>query len=83
MHHIFTYFTGGLVFSIPNDFWLEYTIRIFKYIFFSFIISMYFEVSYTALTMALAVVLADFKFYLDVQNYLDKVLLPEDEEDFD
>lgn len=80
MHHVITYFTGGLQFSIPNELWLTYILKVVKYLFASFVISVYFSMPYTVLTMAIAVLLADFKFYLEVQNYLDLLLDEEDSE---
>lgn len=69
---------GDIVYSIPNDLWLSYLIRIFKYIFLSFLVSLYFETPYTVVTMAIAVLVADLHFYVNLQQYIDTIL--EDEE---
>lgn len=73
MGYLILYITEDLVYSVPNDFWLAYVIRIVKTLFFSFLLTVFFNIDYTVLIMAVTVLFADFKFYIDLQHYLDIV----------
>jgi hypothetical protein len=68
---VLTYFTGGAKYSVPSEFALTYIITQLRFLFFSFVLSYYFSVPYTVITMALAVLLADFRFYIDFTTYVD------------
>lgn len=78
---LITYFTGGNKYTIPFDFALSYGLTILRFLFASFVISYYFALEYTVLTMSLAVLLADFRFYLDFNQVIEE-LDEEDEDDF-
>jgi hypothetical protein len=76
-----TYFTGGFNYSVPLELSLTYILVQLRFIFFSFVITYYFTVPYTVITMALAVILADMRFYIDFNDYIEAVLGLTDEED--
>lgn len=82
MNHFLTYFRAGWLMPIPNELWFTYILKVLKYLFASFIITLYFSASYTVLTMVIAVLLADLIFYVEVQQYLD-LLYAEQNSTFD
>jgi hypothetical protein len=77
------YFTGGFNYSVPLELSLTYVLVQLRFLFFSFVITYYFAVPYTVITMALAVLIADMRFYIDFNDYIDAVLGLNDEEDDD
>lgn len=77
------YFTGGFNYSVPLELSLTYILVQLRFLFFSFVITYYFAVPYTVITMALAVLIADMRFYIDFNDYIDAVLGLNDEEDDD
>ena len=86
MKSALTYFTGGYSYSVPLELTLTYVLVQLRFLFFSFVITYYFAVPYTVITMAVAVILADMRFYIDFNDYIDAVLglVSEDEdEDYD
>lgn len=83
MLSVITYFTGGIKYSVPNELWFTYALALLRFIFAGYIISYYFVVDYTVLTLSISVLLADLRFYLDFREYMDFLLEdPEDEENF-
>jgi hypothetical protein len=80
---VITYFTGGIKYNVPNELWFTYSLVLGRFIFASYVISYYFLVPYSVLTLAITVLLADFRFYLDFQEYMEFLLdNPDDEEKF-
>jgi hypothetical protein len=77
------YFTGRFDYSVPLELTLTYVLVQIRFIFLGFILSYYFAVPYTVITMALSVVLADLRFYVDFHQYMDQVLGLSDEDDDD
>jgi len=77
------YFTGGFNYSVPLELSLTYILVQLRFLFFSFVITYYFAVPYTVITMALAVLIADMRFYIDFNDYIEAVLGLNDEEDDD
>lgn len=77
------YFTGGFNYSVPLELSLTYVLVQLRFLFFSFVITYYFAVPYTVITMALAVLIADMRFYIDFNDYIDAVLGLNDEENDD
>lgn len=77
------YFTGGFNYSVPLELSLTYILVQLRFLFFSFVITYYFAVPYTVMTMALAVLIADMRFYIDFNDYIEAVLGLDDEEDDD
>lgn len=77
------YFTGGFNYSVPLELSLTYILVQLRFLFFSFVITYYFAVPYTVITMALAVLIADMRFYIDFNDYIDAVLGLNNEEDDD
>lgn len=86
MKLVLTYFTGGANYSVPNELSFTYILTQLRFIFFSYIITYYFAVPYTVLTMALAVLFADFRFFVDFSEYIDAITgdvdTEEDDEDY-
>lgn len=83
MLSVITYFTGGIKYSVPNELWFTYSLVLGRFIFASYVISYYFLVPYSVLTLAITVLLADFRFYIDFQEYMEFLLdNPDDEEKF-
>lgn len=70
MKSILTYFSGGVNHAIPAELAFDYILRQLRFIFISFIITYYFAVEYSVITMAIAVILADLRFYMDFDNYI-------------
>lgn len=83
MKSALTYFTGGFNYSVPLELTLTYVLVQLRFLFFSFVITYYFAVPYTVVTMALAVIIADMRFYIDFNDYIEAVLgiVSEDEDD--
>lgn len=81
MLSVITYFTGGILFAVPNELWFSYVLSTLRFIFAGYVLSYYFNVEYTVITMALSVLLADFRFYTDFSEYMLNDL--DDEEDND
>ena len=79
MKSIITYFTGGANYAIPGVLAFDYCIRQLRFIFASFVITYYFNVDYSIITMALAMLLADLRFYMDFDEYMNQVNNPEEE----
>lgn len=73
MRLVVTYFTGGISYSVPNDLTLTYAIVQLRFLFFSFLITYYLAVPYTVAIMVIAVLLADFRFYLDFGYYIESI----------
>jgi hypothetical protein len=83
IHNAIVYLSGGFTYSVHKDFILTYALTQVRFIFFSFLLVTYFVQPYTVLTLVLAVVLADFRFFLDYNTYIEAVLgQDEDNEDF-
>lgn len=78
-----TYFTGGINYSVPNELSLTYILVQLRFLFFSFVLTYYFAVPYTVLTMVIAVLFADFRFYIEFVNYIEAILGYEEQEDSD
>lgn len=74
------YFTGGFSYAVPAEFSLTYAMCIVRFVFVGYLISMYFLVPYSVITMAISVLLADFRFYLDFHSYINSILSESDED---
>lgn len=70
LNSILTYFSGGVNHAIPAELAFDYALRQFRFVFISFIISYYFAADYSVITMAIAVILADLRFYMDFDTYM-------------
>ena len=81
MRSIITYFTGGASYSVPADLTFTYILTQLRFLFFGFVIGYYFAVPYTVATMAISVLLADFRFFIDFTEYMDILLGDVDEND--
>lgn len=73
MKSVITYFLGGVSYAIPGELAFDYIIRQLRFIFISFIITYYFSADYSVITMAIAVILADLRFYMDFDIYMSIV----------
>lgn len=74
MLSVITYFTGGIKYSVPNELWFTYVLIVLRFLFASYVISYYFLVPYSAITLAITVLLADLRFYIDFREYIDFLL---------
>lgn len=68
------------MYSVHKDFSLTYALTQIRFIFFSFLAVAYFAQPYTVLTLVIAVLLADFRFFLDYNTYIDSFMGEDDEE---
>lgn len=82
MKLVLTYFTGGASYSVPNELSFTYILTQLRFLFFSYVITYYFAVPYTVITMAVAVLFADFRFFVDFSEYIDSIS-NQSEEDMD
>lgn len=87
IHNALVYISGGFMYSVHRDFSMTYALTQLRFIFFSFVIVTYFMQPYTVLTFVLAVLLADFRFFLDYNNYIDAIMgndeeLEDEDQDF-
>jgi len=80
---VITYFTGGASYSVPNTLVLTYILTQLRFLFFSFVISYYFGMPYTVITMSISVLLADLRFFIDFSDFMDKVFGLEEDIDED
>ena len=80
MRLVITYFTGGASYSVPSDLALTYILTLIRFLFFGFVISYYFQMPYTVITMSLSVLLADFRFFVDFTEYMDTLMGLSEEE---
>ena len=83
MRSVIIYFTGGASYSVPNDLSLTYILTQLRFLFFGFVVSYYFEMPYTVLTMALSVILDDLRFFIDFSEFMDKLFESEIDDDED
>lgn len=83
MKSVITYFTGGANYALPGALAFDYCLRQLRFIFASYVITCYFGAEYSILTMTLAMLLADLRFYIDFDEYMDQVNNPEEEESSD
>ena len=67
---VITYFSGGANYAIPSELAFDYCIRQLRFIFISFVITYYFKAEYSIITMAVAMLLADLRFYIDFDEYM-------------
>ncbi len=70
---VITYFTGGFSFSVPNEFAFTYALVQFRFLFYSFLICYGLVVPYTVVIMVVTVLLADLRFYIDFNEYIDMI----------
>jgi len=77
---VLIYFTGGANYSVPSELSFTYILTQLRFLFFSYIIAYYFAVPYTVITMAIAVLLADFRFFIDFSEYIEAITDNSDEE---
>lgn len=75
------YFTGGVNYSVPYELSFSYILLQLRFLFFGYVISYYFVVPYTVITMAMCVLLADFRFYMEFVDYIESILGIDDEDD--
>lgn len=83
MKSALTYFTGGVNYSVPAELSFSYILLQLRFLFFSYLITYYFAVPYTVLTMVITVLLADFRFYVEFIDYIESVLGVDDSEELD
>lgn len=81
MKSVLTYFTGGASYSVPNELSFTYILIQLRFLFFSYVLTYYFAVPYTVITMAIAVVLADLRFFIDFSEYIDAILNTSEDDD--
>lgn len=80
MRYIITYFTGGASYSVPNSLLVTYVLAQLRFLFFGFMIVYYLQVPYTVSIMALSVLLADFRFFIDFSAYMDMIVDSEEDD---
>lgn len=73
MKSVLIYFTGGANYSVPTELSMTYILIQLRFILFSYIVTYYFEAQYTAITMVLAAILADLRFFLDFSTYIESL----------
>lgn len=78
---VITYFTGGTNYSIPPELGLSYLLLQLRFLVYGYVISYYFQVQYSEITAALGILLADFRFFIDFNDYIESVLTSEEEDD--
>lgn len=83
MLSVITYFTGGVKYSVPESLALTYVMGIARILVFAYLLSMYFGVDFNSLTAILAVLYADFRFYLDFSHYMELLDASENDEESD
>jgi hypothetical protein len=76
-----TYFTGGASYSVPTELIFTYVLTQLRFLFFGFVIVYYFQVPYTVIIMALSVLLADYRFFIDFTDYMNLMTEDDTEED--
>lgn len=81
MQSVVTYFTGGFEYSIPNTLLFTYFTSQLRFILASYVISYYFSVDYSIITMALAMLFADLRFFIDFGEYMNSAEEIYEEED--
>ena len=64
------YLLGKVYYILPAEFIVTYLIFIIRYLFAGFILSYYFLADYTVITLAISVLIADFKFHANVYNIM-------------
>ena len=79
MKSVLTYFSGGASYALPSTLVFDYCIRQLRFIFASYVITWYFQAEYSILTMTLAMLLADLRFYIDFDEYMEQVNNQEEE----
>lgn len=65
------YILGLLHFSIPKELAVTYLLFQLRYLFFSYLIVYFFAAPYTLLIFIIAILLADFSFYVGIANYVE------------
>ena len=65
------YIMGKVFYILPKEFILTYIIFIVRYLFAGYILSYYFLAEYTVITMAISILIADFKFYINIYDILE------------
>lgn len=79
MKSVITYFTGGVNYAIPSSLAFDYCLRHLRFIFISFLITYYFQAEYSIITMAIAMLLADLRFYIDFDEYMASLVVVDEE----
>jgi hypothetical protein len=78
MIHLFNYVTGSFSYSVPIDLVFTYLLLLLRFLVFGFLITVYFSVTYSIITMIVSVILADLRFYIDFHDYIDSIIDDED-----
>lgn len=81
MEPIILYISGGIKYSLPTAFLPSYGLVQLRFVFSAFLLCYFFEVPYTVGVMALSVILADLRFYLDFIRFVDLGIEGEEEDD--
>ena len=79
MKSVITYFTGGVNYAVPGTLAFDYCLRQLRFVFASFVITYYFKTEYSVITMVIAMLLADLRFYIDFDEYMEQVNNQEEE----
>tara|TARA_R110000796_G_scaffold4214_7_gene15968 strand:- start:429 stop:692 length:264 start_codon:yes stop_codon:yes gene_type:complete len=81
MEPIILYISGGIKYSLPTAFLPSYGLVQLRFVFSAFLLCYFFEVPYTVGVMALSVLLADLRFYLDFIRFVDRGMESYEEEE--
>lgn len=85
MQKLSIYLTGALKYSVPTNFLFSYVLVQARFLLAGFLLTVYFQAEYSIVTMALSILLADFRFYSNFSDYIDMMVgdTTDDEEDDD
>jgi hypothetical protein len=78
--YLITYLSGGMVYTVPNSLVLTYLLVQLRFLFGLYLISVLFSFPYTVGFMALSVLLADHRFFVDFGYLVSQHENTEDEE---
>ena len=63
--HLITYLTGGMLYTVPSAFVTTYALVQARFLFAVYLFTYLFTIQYTVPIMALSVLLADYRFFID------------------
>jgi CBS domain containing-hemolysin-like protein len=73
LQSVIIYFTGGVKYSVPESLALNYLLGVIRIILLALVLCYYFQAPFSVLTIAIAILYADFRFYMDFSNYMDMI----------
>jgi hypothetical protein len=76
------YLSGALKYSVPSNFLFSYVLVQSRFILAGFLLTVYFQADYSVITMALSMLLADFRFYSNFSDYID-IVASNDDDDYE